>query len=284
MSSSVHTATVGLTQLIRPEISNEVRANYSNHRIGINYVMDDFGGAAAAFPIRLCSRLVSPPPMALSYSSSWVLGNTCRAKQGTNEQRQINLVDNLSVTKGGHQLKFGVDYRWLAPFSSPAAYHQFAQFSGVTATPGGALSGTALFAQSVHLSNQRALVAKFLRLWPGHLEDHTSINRDLWLEVGHQSGAEGQECGQRSIYRDWLEQSSDDDIGPSRHAALPNDLRKYRAENRSSLINFARARTGRRLSAPASESFMILDRDRSEESPASFRTLPTRTFSPRRFR
>jgi hypothetical protein len=45
-------------------------------------------------------------------------------------------------------LKFGVDYRWLAPFSSPFAYSQFAQFTGVTEAPGGALSGTAAFAQS----------------------------------------------------------------------------------------------------------------------------------------
>ena len=47
MSSSVHTGTIGLTQIISPEISNEVRANYSNHRIGIDFFMDDFGGAVA---------------------------------------------------------------------------------------------------------------------------------------------------------------------------------------------------------------------------------------------
>jgi TonB dependent receptor len=40
-----------------------------------------------------------------------------------------------------------VDYRWLAPFSSPFAYRQFVQFSGVTANPGGALSGAASFVQ-----------------------------------------------------------------------------------------------------------------------------------------
>ena len=44
-------------------------------------------------------------------------------------------------------MKVGVDYRWLAPFSSPFAYRPFIQFSGVTAAPGGALSGTAAFVQ-----------------------------------------------------------------------------------------------------------------------------------------
>jgi hypothetical protein len=70
-------------------------------------------------------------------------GQYNQGKSGTNEQRQINLVDNLSLTTGGHQLKFGADYRWLAPFSNPYSYRQFVQFSGVTAAPGGALSGTA---------------------------------------------------------------------------------------------------------------------------------------------
>jgi hypothetical protein len=59
----------------------------------------------------------------------------------TNEQRQVNLIDNLSWSKGSHELKFGVDYRWLSPFSSPLSYIQFALFGGVNSNPGGALSG-----------------------------------------------------------------------------------------------------------------------------------------------
>ena len=45
MSSSVQTVTLGLTQLIKPEISNELRANYSNHRVGEKLALDNFGGA-----------------------------------------------------------------------------------------------------------------------------------------------------------------------------------------------------------------------------------------------
>jgi len=75
-------------------------------------------------------------------------GEYSQGKEATDEQRQINLVDNLSVTKGSHQMKFGVDYRWLSPFSSPFAYSQFAEFTGVTTNPGDALSGTAAFAQA----------------------------------------------------------------------------------------------------------------------------------------
>src|SRR5262249_40688138 len=88
-------------------------------------------------------------------------GEYIQGKQGTNEQRQINLIDNLSVTKGGHQMKFGVDYRWLAPFSSPFTYRQFAQFSGMSANPGGVLSGIAAFAQASTFQSNALLSQNF---------------------------------------------------------------------------------------------------------------------------
>src|SRR5262249_52541269 len=147
LSATVHTMTLGLTQMIQPAISNELRLNYSNQRIAIKFVMDDFGGAAP-----LPDSILFPSGISSSNGTLlFVIGGAgeyVQGKQGTNEQRQVNVVDNLSVMSGEHQLKFGVDYRWLAPFSSPAAYHQFAQFSGVTAATGGALSGIASFAQS----------------------------------------------------------------------------------------------------------------------------------------
>ena len=146
LSSTVHTGTIGFTQIISPEISNEVRANYSNHRIGIDFVMDDFGGATP-----LPDSLLFPTGTTSADANFLFIilgtGQYVQGKQGTTEQRQINIIDNLSVTKGSHQLRFGVDYRWLAPFSSPAAYRQLGAFSGVNTDPGGALSGTALLAQ-----------------------------------------------------------------------------------------------------------------------------------------
>jgi hypothetical protein len=160
MSSSVHTATAGVTQLISSGISNEVRLNYSNHRIGIKYFMDNFGGAAP-----LPDSLFFPSGFSSTNSSLIFIiagaGQYIHGKQGTTEQRQVNLIDNLLVTKGAHQMKFGVDYRWLAPFSSPAAYRQFAQFSGMTATPGGALSGTAALVQASAFQTNALLSQNF---------------------------------------------------------------------------------------------------------------------------
>ena len=160
LSSSVHTLTIGFTQLINPEISNEVRANYSNDRVGIKWAMDDFGGA-----VPLPDSILFPT----GFSSANALfglfipgaGQYNQGKQGIGEQRQVNLVDNLSVTTGSHQLKFGVDYRWLAPFSSPFSYRQFVQFSGMTATPGGALSGKAALAATFALQTNALLLRNF---------------------------------------------------------------------------------------------------------------------------
>lgn len=175
LSSSVHTGTVGLTQMIRPEISNELRANYSNHRVGINFIMDDFGGA-----VPLTDSFLFPSGITSANGTFLFIvlgvGQYVQGKQGTTEQRQVNLIDNLSLTKGSHQMKFGADYRWLAPFSSPAAYHQFAAFSGVP----GALTGTALLAQSSSFQTN-ALVSQNFSLFG---QDTWKITPQLTITYG----------------------------------------------------------------------------------------------------
>ncbi len=160
LSSSVHTLTLGLTQLLTAHISNGVRVNYGNHRVSSKYALDHFGGAV-------------PPPDSILFPSGFsstngffeflVMGaaNFIQGKFGIDEQRQINFIDNLSVTRSSHQLKFGVDYRWLAPFSSPLSYGQAGIFSGMSNSPGGALSGTAVIAESLAIRSNALLARNF---------------------------------------------------------------------------------------------------------------------------
>ena len=145
VSAKVHTFTTGLTASIKPGISNEVRANYSNSSSGAIVGQDSFGGAVPLVESDLFPAGYSARNGIFSLNIVGA-GQLNVGNQGAVEQRQLNFIDNLSVTKAGHQLKFGVDYRWLAPFTSPFSYRQFVQFSGVTNTPGGALSGTAALA------------------------------------------------------------------------------------------------------------------------------------------
>jgi hypothetical protein len=163
MSSTVHTLTVGLTELITPDISHETRVNYSNQRVDTEYSLDDFGGAVPIPDSGLFHFGYSSANSAFQLGIVGA-GQLSQGKLGASEQRQANLVESLSVTKGDHHLKFGVDYRWLAPFTSPHVYSQFVQFNGVTTAPGGALSGTAAGA-TVQSSQGNALLTHNFSLY-----------------------------------------------------------------------------------------------------------------------
>jgi hypothetical protein len=165
LSSSEQTLTVGLTELIKPGISNEVRANYSNDRVSTKLVSDNFGGA-----VPIADSVLFPSGFSSANGAFLMFipgaGEYGQGKLATDEQRQINLVDNLSLTLGSHQLKFGVDYRWLSPFSNPFSYRQYAQFSGVTcpAMPpctGSAVSGTAQLAEASAFQGDALLTRNF---------------------------------------------------------------------------------------------------------------------------
>jgi hypothetical protein len=186
-SSSIQTLTLGSNQLITPRISNEIRANYSNHRLTTKFIADNFGGAvllldSALFPSEYSS--------ANSLFESFIVGagEFAQGKQATDEQRQINLIDNVFVVKGSHQLKFGVDYRWLSPFSSPNVYAQFIEFTGVstcsaqlcTETPGDALSGSA-YAAFVDATGNVALLSHNFSLYG---QDTWKITPRLTLTYG----------------------------------------------------------------------------------------------------
>jgi carboxypeptidase family protein len=136
LTSYVHTGTIGLTQLITPRISNEVRANYSNQSVGTFFQMDNFGGAVPP-----PDSLLFPPgtTSATGFYGFYIpsSGEWAQGKAAIDEQRQVNFIDNLAVTLGGHQMKFGVDYRWLAPLDSTYAYRAFIEFTSFGANPGG---------------------------------------------------------------------------------------------------------------------------------------------------
>lgn len=179
LDSAVQTFTVGATELLKPGISNEARANYSNQRVGTKFLLDSFGGAvplpdAALFPSGFSSKNSAFQFLVLG------AGEYAQGKQATDEQRQVNLVDNLSLSLNRHQLKLGVDYRWLSPFTSPTAYAQFIEFTGVTASPGQALSGTAAFA-AVHNVQTAALLARNLSFYG---QDTWKVTPRLTLTYG----------------------------------------------------------------------------------------------------
>ncbi|HJX91955.1 MAG TPA: TonB-dependent receptor, partial [Pyrinomonadaceae bacterium] len=141
------TLTLGATQIITPRVNNDFRANYSEANIGGYSIIDEFGGAV-------------PPPESLLFppftsrkdaTFSFVLSNALYSvggenNHGGNYQRQLNLIDNLSILMGQHQLRFGVDYRRLFPTVESGIYNQQANFDDVNSLATGIASSVTISA------------------------------------------------------------------------------------------------------------------------------------------
>lgn len=151
-----HTLTLGSTQNPAANINNELRLNYSNLKTLSAFQLDDFGGALPPGDPLLFPSGVSATTGLFAFVINGA-GGFDIGRNGLNEQRQANVVDNIAVTAGSHQLKFGVDYRWLAPITSPFSYLQSALFldmdSAISGTPLAAIveaeRGVALLNQNI---------------------------------------------------------------------------------------------------------------------------------------
>ncbi len=124
------TLTLGGTQRLAERVSNDLRANYTRAEGRGDHWLDAFGGA-----IPPASSILFPPftTPADSLVVLHVFGAPSLAvgKNVENLQRQINVVDHLSVISGRRQLRFGGDYRRLSPVNGPRAYEQIVSFLGV---------------------------------------------------------------------------------------------------------------------------------------------------------
>ena len=139
------TATWGATYSLNTRTVNDLRVNWSRARGATDFALDDFGGAVPFPSSLLFPSSVSPQDAGFQFllsggtNASLVVG-----KNVDNLQRQLNLVDNLSLIRGPHQLKFGVDYRRLTPVYNSLGYNQTVVYDGLMGItdlpPGTALS------------------------------------------------------------------------------------------------------------------------------------------------
>jgi Carboxypeptidase regulatory-like domain/TonB dependent receptor len=113
---TARTYTGGATALFTNQLSNELRLNYSSNLVSSDTGIDSFGGNTPANLGQLMGLPGSSPVLCFCYAGQTV-GFDAFNQRGA--QRQWNLVDALSLSFGRHQLKFGGDYRRLAPFAIP---------------------------------------------------------------------------------------------------------------------------------------------------------------------
>jgi hypothetical protein len=115
---STRTYTAGASSVFSSRLSNESRLNYTSNTSTSNYLIDSFGGSTPINLLQLAGLSDgSEADVFLAYGPYFIQLSQ-HGETGT--QRQWNLIDTLNLSLGRHQLKFGVDYRRLAPFSTLA--------------------------------------------------------------------------------------------------------------------------------------------------------------------
>jgi hypothetical protein len=177
-ATTTQTLTTGATLVLSSRASNELRANYSRTTAGNSFSLDSLGGAVVPSDSSIFPPFASSKDGEISINIFGGLNSVLRiGREASNLQRQINLVDNLSVLKSGHQLKFGVDYRRLNPLHGPQIYGQFANFNSVDDAVLGRASSVSIFAQR----ESREPVFTNLSLYG---QDTWKVNRRLTLTYG----------------------------------------------------------------------------------------------------
>jgi len=103
------TLTVGVNMLLSPRLSNSLRGNYSTQSNEGFYTLHSFGGSIPPSPSLYFGNL----PGAQSQGNFYISGvkSLHVGSAGRSSTKQANFTDDLTLSAGAHQLKFGGDYR-----------------------------------------------------------------------------------------------------------------------------------------------------------------------------
>jgi len=180
------TLTLGATYLPSTTLNNDLRVNYSRNRTASFFAVDEFGGAiippeSVFYP---AGRTSNDSGVTFTVSGG-VQTSLVSGKRPQPVQRQFNIVDNVSLLKANHQLKFGVDYRRLTPIFDVQNYLLSVIFNGV-GTPISAPSGTFLSGrtQAATVSSQAGPQVIVFNNWSLYAQDTWKTGPRLTLTYG----------------------------------------------------------------------------------------------------
>ncbi len=111
----IRTYTAGASSVFTSRLSNDLRLNFSSNEVTNRSVIDAIGGNT---PVNLAQLTGLDAGSSLDVLLFYGPGPSIFQFRRSGAQRQWNLVDTISLSKGRHHLKFGVDYRRLAPFEA----------------------------------------------------------------------------------------------------------------------------------------------------------------------
>jgi carboxypeptidase family protein/TonB-dependent receptor-like protein len=171
--------TVGANQVLAPRLVNEYRFNYSQSRGGSFLALDDFGGAVPPSESLLLPSFASPDDALFGFFADFNPNGLIyySGKNGDNRQRQINAVDNAWLSVADHQVKFGFDYRRLAPLSGVRPYDIQYLFDGLDGVSSGAASAVFLASR---VTNLELIFAN----WSAFAQDTWKLTQKLSLTYG----------------------------------------------------------------------------------------------------
>ncbi len=174
------TLTMGLTQVLTPNLVNEIRLNgsrqFASSELGIN-------SATGA----------QRPPDSLFFSQGYSSNDSAVLfgvspfpvlSFGFDERdrsRQLQTVDNLSYALGAHQFKIGVDYRWFSPAMVLARLLSITLFPSLFG-PSGAYSGT--IPQAGLIFDNLPSTAFLVKAFSAYAQDTWKAARGLTVTYG----------------------------------------------------------------------------------------------------
>lgn len=179
-SIGTHTATAGAVWVGGGHTANDLRLNYTLSSASSNTAMDNYGGAvplndSVAFPSGVTSK-TGLVQVSVDGAVGYALGSAAN-----NGQKQWNLVDSFSWALGGHQLKFGGDYRRLTPTYEPQSYSSSLVFNGISGGPGSLTSGIAVAAVQNSSSEKRT---PLFSNYSFYAQDTWTVRRRVTLTYG----------------------------------------------------------------------------------------------------
>lgn len=134
---NTRSATVGATVTLSPQTASDLRLNYFRTEAGGSAKMVNWGGAVPPANSALFPAPFASPDSSLTFVSIDGPTHFREGRFADNLQRQGNAISNTSLLRGRHDIRFGADYRYLAPHYAPFNYRLAMFFPGVV----GALSG-----------------------------------------------------------------------------------------------------------------------------------------------